>query len=71
MDFLDVHELKFWPIAGRKYKNKLGSCVAHLEEQSLPFPDVRSSNPVIGTIYIEHCLLQYWKDENKGKRGRE
>ena len=50
MDFLDVHELKFWPIAGRKYKNKLGSCVAHLEEQSLPFPDVRSSNPVIGTI---------------------
>ena len=34
--------------------------VAQLGEQSLPIPEVHSSNPVIGQIYIEHlftCLL--------------
>ena len=37
--------------------------VAKLVERSLPTPDVRGSNPVIGQIYLE--------DENKEKRGRE
>ena len=34
--------------------------VAQLVERSLPIPEVRGSNPVIGKIYIEHlftCLL--------------
>ena len=31
--------------------------VAQLVERSLPTPEVRGSNPVIGKIYIEHCLL--------------
>ena len=46
--------------------------LAQLVEQSLPTPEVRSSNPVIGKIYwtFVYCQL-YWKDENKEKRGRE
>ena len=39
--------------------------VAQLVERSLPTPEVRGSNPVIGKIYM------YWKDENKEKSGRE
>ena len=35
-------------------------------ERSLPSPEVRGSKPVIGRIYIVHCLL-HWKDENKEK----
>ena len=31
--------------------------VAQLVVRSLPTPEVHSSNPVIGKIYIEHCLL--------------
>ena len=31
--------------------------VAQLAERSLPTPEVRGSNPVLGKIYIEHCLL--------------
>ena len=31
--------------------------VAQLAERLLPTPEVRRSNPVIGEIYIEHCLL--------------
>ena len=31
--------------------------VVQLVERSLPTPEVHSSNPVIGEIYIEHCLL--------------
>ena len=31
--------------------------VAQLVGHLLPIPEVRSSNPVIGKIYIEHCLL--------------
>ena len=42
--------------------------VAQLVERLLPTPEVPSSNPVIGEIYIEHCLL-YRKDENKVKEG--
>ena len=32
--------------------------VAQLVERLLPIPDVRSSNPVIGKIYIERRVLQ-------------
>ena len=31
--------------------------MAQLVEQSILTPEVRGSNPVIGKIYIEHCLL--------------
>ena len=45
--------------------------VAQLVERSLPIPEVRGSNPVIGKIlYILNiCLLSivFWKDENKEK----
>ena len=43
--------------------------VAQLVERSLPIPEVRGSNPVIGKKYIEHLLLStvFWKDENKEK----
>ena len=37
--------------------------VAQLVEQSLPTPEVRSSNPVIGKIYIEHLLSTVLKFE--------
>ena len=50
-------------------------CVAQLVERSLPIPEVRGSNPVIGKkfIYILNiCLLStvYWKDKNKEKEAR-
>ena len=49
--------------------------VAQLVERSLPIPEVRSSNPVIGKnlFILNICLLStvYWKDKNKEKRGRE
>ena len=46
--------------------------VAQLVKRSLPIPEVRGSNPVIGKIYLfplNICLLStvYWKDENKEK----
>ena len=49
---------------------KLGSgCVAQLVEWSLPIPEVRSSNPVIGkNLFILNICLPstvYRKDENK------
>ena len=48
--------------------------VAQLVEWSLPIPEVRSLNPVIGkNLYILNIWLLstvYWKDENKEKRGR-
>ena len=54
----------------------LGSgCVAQLVERSLPIPEVRGSNPVIGKNLFKWniCLLStvYWNDESKEKRGRE
>ena len=54
----------------------LGSgCVAQLVERSLPTPEVRGSNPVIGKnlFTLNICLLStvYWKHGNKEKRGRE
>ena len=46
-------------------------CVAQLVERSLPTPEVRGSNPVIGKylFILNICLLStlYWKDENKEK----
>ena len=45
--------------------------VAQLVEQSLPIPEVRGSNPVIGkNLFISNiCILStvYWKDDNKEK----
>ena len=46
--------------------------VAQLVEWPLPIPEVRGSNPVIGKIYIEHCLLStVLKRRKQRKRGRE
>ena len=46
-------------------------CVAQLVERSLPIPEVRGSNPVIGKnlFILNICLLStvYRKDENKEK----
>ena len=36
-------------------------CVAQLVEWSLPIPEVRGTNPVVGKKIL------YWKDENKEK----
>ena len=46
----------------------MGSGVAQLVEWSLPIPEVRGLNPVIGKIYwpFVYCQL-YWKDENTEK----
>ena len=41
--------------------------VAQLAERSLPTPEVRGSNPVIGKNYNVPCQL-YGKDENKEKK---
>ena len=45
--------------------------VAQLVERSLPIPEVRGLNPVIGkNLFLKNiCLLTtvYWKDENKEK----
>ena len=35
--------------------------VAQLVEQSLPIPEVRGSNPVIGKKYIEHIMSSIMK----------
>ena len=46
-------------------------CVAQLVERSLPIPEVRGSNPVVGKnlIILNIYFLSpvYWKDENKEK----
>ena len=39
--------------------------LAQLVERSIPTPEVRGSNPVIGKICVYYQL--YWKDENKEK----
>ena len=42
--------------------------VAQLVEWSLPIPEVRGSNPVIGkNLYWTFYCQLYWKDENKEK----
>ena len=46
--------------------------VAQLVERSLPIPEVHSSNPVIGKIYIEHLFTINCIEKTKiNKRGRE
>ena len=43
--------------------------VAELVEQSLPFPEVRGSNPVIGkNLYGTFTVNCIWKNENKVKQ---
>ena len=66
------------PIESRpKQKNyRLAVVVAQLVERSLPIPEARGSNKVIGEIYIEHlftCLLLAVVKRRKliKKRGRE
>ena len=42
--------------------------VAQLVERSLPTPEIRASNPVIGNyILLSTVLNLYWKDKNKEK----
>ena len=42
--------------------------VAQLVELLLPTPEVRGSNPVVGKIYIEQCVLStVLKKRNKEK----
>ena len=46
--------------------------MAQLAEWLLPTPEVRGSNPVIGKMYIKHCLLSTGLKRQKcRKRGRE
>ena len=46
--------------------------MAQLVEWSLLIPEVRSSNPVIGKIYIEHLFTINCMEKTKiNKRGRE
>ena len=58
-----------------KNVQKGSGCVAQLVERSLPIPEIRGSNPVIGKnlFILNICFLStvYWKEENKEKRGRE
>ena len=42
--------------------------MAQLVEQLLPPPEVRSSNPVIGTIYMEHSLSAVLKRRKERKK---
>ena len=43
--------------------------MAQLVERSLPIPEVLSSKPVIGKIYIEHLsTLNSKKDEKRKKK---
>ena len=37
-------------------KDNWAAVVAQLVKQSVPIPEVRGSNPVIGKIYIEHLF---------------
>ena len=42
--------------------------VAQLVERSIMTPEVHNSNPIIGKIYIQHCLLSTEvKDQNREK----
>ena len=52
------HNLKIYLETNNNVKRAV--VVAQLVEQSLPIPEARGSNPVIGNIYVEHlftCLL--------------
>ena len=46
--------------------------VAQLVQRLLPIPEVCCSNPLIGKVFIEHCLLStVLKRRKERKRGRE
>ena len=44
--------------------------MAHLVERSLVIPEVRSLNPVIGKIYIEHLFTVNYIEKTKIKKKR-
>ena len=44
--------------------------VAQLEVRSLPIPEVPSSNPVVGKIYIEHLFTVNCIEKTKIKKKR-
>ena len=54
--------------------SKGSGCVAQSVERSLPIPEVRGLNSVIGKYLfkLNICLLStvYWKDKNKEKEAR-
>ena len=48
--------------------------MAQLVERSLPIPEVRGSNPVIGKIYIEtifYCQLQLKRGKKEKEAGND
>ena len=45
--------------------------VGQLEELSLPTPEVRRTNPVVGKIYIEHLRSTVLRVNNKEKRRQQ
>ena len=45
--------------------------VGQLEELSLPTPEVRGTNPVVGKIYIEHLRSTVLRVNNKEKRRQQ
>ena len=47
-----------------------GSVVVQLAKQSLLTPEVHGSNPVIGEIYIEHCVMSTELKRLKYKKKR-
>ena len=57
-------------VHGTKKQNIWAVVVAQLVERSLPTPEVRGLNPVIGKLlYGTFVYWQlYWKDENKQKK---
>ena len=66
--FLNSNFCRLFEITGNKINVIRAVVVAQLVEWSLPIPEVRGLNPVIGKIYwpFVYCQL-YWKDENTEK----
>ena len=48
----------------------MGSGVAQLTERSLPIPEDRVSNPVVGNFYYEHIKCELLKRRKEKKRPR-
>ena len=59
-----------WSEQGGKIggKNERAVVIAQLVERSLPIPEVHSSNPVIGKIYIEHLFSVNCMEKTKIKK---
>ena len=52
----------------QKYLHCWAVVLAQLSKRSLPIPEVRSSNPVIGKVFIEYFVLStVMKRRNKEK----